>query len=956
MKEMTHRVIDPISLDGKWDFKVDWKSEGRDSRWFSPACETDWESIQVPTCWEHEGYDKQFCGPMWYRKAFSLPSLEHDDQRVLLRFQAVNFFCEVWVNNTRVGQHEGGWTPFEFDITDYCLADTPNTLVVAVEKQGGRFPAGEVLTGFLPDIAFIWGGVWRSVSLAVVEPCRIDTLRLDPNVATKTLTVNGTLSASPTYPQQEIRLRFSVYRNEALLRQTERTLRIEDRSFSEAIRLDDIRLWNIDAPHLDVLRIEQFNAAGQCVNRYERKFGWRTIEVIDGKFFFNKQPLLLRGIIHWGWYPDRVIPNPTVDEIKREILSLKSLGFNIIKHCVYVPDEAYYAACDELGMLQWIELPMWKPDITREFMRRACDEYERIVSVTAQHPSMIIHSLGCEVDHFAYQDRKALYDIVARLAPRCLVNDIGGANSEAGGEFNNVGDDSTATTAVMQDNHFETERHYLRDILNNFARPSSTGKAWLLGEFCGADTFRNLIEIRQRIGEQFWLKTNPEENPILRRWDLPITRFESVVAEHKLEARLDELVGYSYTQALQERKFFTEFARTYEPLNGYLYCAIRDVAQTTPGIFDDFGQVKYDGKSFRAFNDDVALLVDFRNSLYYLGIGSLQIPRVDDYYNYWEGSAVPADVLISNYSARDLSGDLTCELCIPGEQEGGRQYLRNVRCASGTVSNVGSVNLSCGTVRGPVQATLSACLDTASGCYENQWPIFIYPKPEPITAKVVLRGFENARIGTTIGVLNGLVDVRGALTEPGDFTDMAYLGRDAEPADDAILATTVLTKQSIDWVEQGGRMIFFASPNNCDFVEHVDFWRQLPLIDTAHPIMRDFPFAGYFDQQFFSLATAHGIAAVKGKGRSHPLLTGIGLRDFRVLNYLLEMRIGRGTLLVTTLNFFAGCGMQAHNLRENVAGRFLFHNMVRYLVAGTGYNTSVQYTYSADECMREFPF
>lgn len=82
---------------------------------------------------------------------------------------------------------------------------------------------------------------------------------------------------------------------------------------------------------------------------------------------------------------------------------------------------------------------------------------------------------------------------------------------------------------------------------------------------------------------------------------------------------------------------------------------------------------------------------------------------------------------------------------------------------------------------------------------------------------------------------------------------------------------------------------------------------------------------------------------------------GIGLRDFRVLNYLLEMRIGRGTLLVTTLNFFAGCGMQAHNLRENVAGRFLFHNMVRYLVAGTGYNTSVQYTYSADEFVREFP-
>ena len=263
MKEMTQRVIDPISLDGKWDFKVDWKSEGRDSRWFSPACETDWESIQVPTCWEHEGYDKQFCGPMWYRKAFSLPSLEHDDQRVLLRFQAVNFFCEVWVNNTRVGQHEGGWTPFEFDITDDCLADTPNTLVVAVEKQGGRFPAGEVLTGFLPDIAFIWGGVWRSVSLAVVEPCRIDTLRLDPNVATKTLTVDGTLSVSPTYPQQEIRLRFSVYRNEALLRQTERTLRIEDRSFSEAIRLDDIRLWNTDAPHRDVLRNEKFDACGQ---------------------------------------------------------------------------------------------------------------------------------------------------------------------------------------------------------------------------------------------------------------------------------------------------------------------------------------------------------------------------------------------------------------------------------------------------------------------------------------------------------------------------------------------------------------------------------------------------------------------------------------------------------------------------------------------------------------------
>src|SRR5437870_10986058 len=91
-----------VSLDGEWQFRKAYNGESRTSR--------------VPGCWESQFQDMQgWAGTVIYERGFSVPE-EFRGKRVRIRFGAVDYFTEVWVNDRPVGMHEGGYTPFEFDI------------------------------------------------------------------------------------------------------------------------------------------------------------------------------------------------------------------------------------------------------------------------------------------------------------------------------------------------------------------------------------------------------------------------------------------------------------------------------------------------------------------------------------------------------------------------------------------------------------------------------------------------------------------------------------------------------------------------------------------------------------------------------------------------------------------------------------------------------------------------
>lgn len=121
-----------VSLNGTWTVAFDDANVGKARRWFGkfPG-----RPLAVPGVWElvRPRYD----GVGWYRRTFAAEGAWRR-QCVRLRFGAVSYFCEVWLNGRQVGRHEGGYTPFEIDVTRSCGRGRTNWSSASSTRRGGR--------------------------------------------------------------------------------------------------------------------------------------------------------------------------------------------------------------------------------------------------------------------------------------------------------------------------------------------------------------------------------------------------------------------------------------------------------------------------------------------------------------------------------------------------------------------------------------------------------------------------------------------------------------------------------------------------------------------------------------------------------------------------------------------------------------------------------------------------
>jgi beta-galactosidase/beta-glucuronidase len=123
---------DWLNLNGEWEFMFDDDDLGEKERWFMPGKQFV-KTIIVPFCYQSElsGINDQAKHSiMWYRRSFSVPQ-SMKQKRILLRFGAVDYACDVYVNGQKVGSHQGGYTPFAIDITNF-VSDNVNDLCLRV--------------------------------------------------------------------------------------------------------------------------------------------------------------------------------------------------------------------------------------------------------------------------------------------------------------------------------------------------------------------------------------------------------------------------------------------------------------------------------------------------------------------------------------------------------------------------------------------------------------------------------------------------------------------------------------------------------------------------------------------------------------------------------------------------------------------------------------------------------
>ena len=185
--------------------------------------------------------------------------------------------------------------------------------------------------------------------------------------------------------------------------------------------------------------------------------------LVDGR------PFRVRGILHWGYYPELGNPWPAESVMRDEIEYAKSLGFNLIKFCLWVPPPRYYELCDELGMFVWQEYPVWDAPLNDPAIKR---EYEEFFRLDGPHPCVILRTLSCENDRIDPGLGRELVDLCHEMVPGALVLD------------------NSAWRCAERVGDFHDEHPYLNNTLWQYYGRRMRGKLTkplLLGETMGAD-------------------------------------------------------------------------------------------------------------------------------------------------------------------------------------------------------------------------------------------------------------------------------------------------------------------------------------------------------------------------------------------------------------------------------------------------------------------------------------
>src|SRR5580658_8407538 len=340
-----------ISLDGTWNAIVDPLGTGAGGAMCKNAkpkdshdlVEYNFDSagtLKVPGDWNTQRENLMFYeGSVWYERSFSYQKREHT--RVFAYFGAANYRTSVCVNGDKVGEHQGGFTPFNFEISGN-LHDGENFIVVEVNDQ--RAPNG--VPGPSTDF-WNYGGLTRGVSLVEVPDTFVQDYFVQLAKGTQSeiagwVRLNGAASAA-----QQVTLEIP----EAGIKQVITT---DTQGYGEFRFPTKLDLWSPEHPKLYDVKL---SASGDSVSD---QLGFRTIETRGPQILLNGKPIFLRGIDMHEEAPfsgGRIV----TEEQDRILLQwAKELGCNYVRMAHYPYNEGMNRLADKMGILVWSEIPVWQ--------------------------------------------------------------------------------------------------------------------------------------------------------------------------------------------------------------------------------------------------------------------------------------------------------------------------------------------------------------------------------------------------------------------------------------------------------------------------------------------------------------------------------------------------------------------------------------------------------------------
>jgi len=374
------------SLDGTWQFSTNTADEA-------------WGPITVPGNWDTLDAYSTYVGKGWYRRAFAMPA-DWKGRRIRLCFGAVYHDAVVTLNGKELGSHSGGYTPFEFDVTDALDYAGENRLLVCADNSYQR------------GAWWHWGGISRSVALVANHDVRIVRQHItalpDLKTGTASLSANCLLANAGDTPRE---VTVTVQVDGQQLAKVVKLPASTNLSVTIATTLKNVRLWHFDHPELYTLAT-RVQADGRVLHERQDRFGVRRIELTTDSLLLNGERVRLCGYNRVS--DSRRFGNTEPDELVRlDVDLMKRANGNLTRlmHVAQAPNLLDYL--DEKGMLIWCEIPVWggddpqvkNPDnpLTRQWMAE-------MIERDYNHPCIIGWSVGNELmNHYRYVENMAAY-------------------------------------------------------------------------------------------------------------------------------------------------------------------------------------------------------------------------------------------------------------------------------------------------------------------------------------------------------------------------------------------------------------------------------------------------------------------------------------------------------------------------------------------------------------------
>jgi Glycosyl hydrolases family 2, sugar binding domain/Glycosyl hydrolases family 2 len=382
---------EPVRLDAGWELITD---PGATLQVASlPAA--GWRSARVGVSWNAQFADlRDYVGVAWYRTRFTVAPSKAAE-RVLLRFGAVDYHAEVFVNGEAAGSHEGAYTPFTLDVTKR-VKPGPNALVVRVTDppaagrgRDPRFP--QFNYDELPRGKQNWyiqnGGVWQPVWLDVRPALYIDAVRVSSKVS-GAIDVDADIVG--TAPTRAVTLKVDVRDAQGAVVASLPAARVTGPGVTRVTgTVPAPKLWSPASPTLYTV---EASLAGEVSDGVTDRFGFREFVARDGRFFLNGEPFYMIGALDQDFYPDTIYSTPGKAYLVDMMQKGRRLGLNVLRCHIKVCDPDYLAAADEVGMLVWYEVPSWER-WTPASVERGKAIFEAMTTRDWNRPSIVIQTL-----------------------------------------------------------------------------------------------------------------------------------------------------------------------------------------------------------------------------------------------------------------------------------------------------------------------------------------------------------------------------------------------------------------------------------------------------------------------------------------------------------------------------------------------------------------------------------